>query len=78
VTDESTRSFHDVDISESKFSDPIRTSSRANLLTEIHEMIVEKRVLIVKRTTTKINMGPPYEISMESPPELAVNTRETK
>jgi hypothetical protein len=41
-------------------------------------MIVEKRVLIVKRTTTRINMRPPDEISMESPPELAVNTRETK
>jgi hypothetical protein len=47
-------------------------------LTDIHEIIVEKRVFIVKRTTTKINMGPPDEISMESPPELAVNTRETK
>jgi hypothetical protein len=41
-------------------------------------MIVEKRVLIVKRTTTRIKMGPPDEISMESPPELAVNTWETK
>jgi hypothetical protein len=65
-------------MSESKFSDPIRTSSRANLLTDIQEIIAEARVLIVKRTTTKINMGPPDEISMESPPELAVNTRETK
>jgi hypothetical protein len=39
---------------------------------------VEKTVRNEKRTTTNRRVGPPDEISIESPPLEAVNTFETK
>jgi hypothetical protein len=70
--------FHVSDISESKLVDPTRTSSNANFFTDTHERRVEKTVRNEKRTTTNRRVGPPDEISIESPPLEAVNTFETK
>jgi hypothetical protein len=61
-----------------KLEAPIRTSSRANLFTETQEIMVEKTVRNVKSTTTKMRIGPPEEISIDSPFAEVLNTRDTK
>ena len=78
VTDESTRSFHDFPIRTLKFDVPIRTSSSANLLMETHEISVEQTVRKLKSAITDNRILPPELISMDSPPEDAVKTCDTK
>jgi hypothetical protein len=77
VTGESTLLFHVSDIRESKLEEPTRTSSSANFFTETQDRSVENTVRKVKSATTKRRVGPPEEISIDSPPPEAVNTFDT-